>query len=369
MDPHFHGNDEVGEPAYSSNLGIKEGKRLCYIAMLFIRSSLMAYLSNHHLLSSQNLDELRETLNEAFIPHQLNITQKNSEVDASVYACAINNLSLVDVSYGEDVSVEARLYDEHCRDIITVNIAISGTGDLSRNGKHWELSQDKGMILDMQQPFAVKTLNCHGLALSFSTDVLKQHARSLIGDKVDLIGFEFDRTIDMTTLQGQALRNVILHAAVEMNGPLAALSNPIALANMENYLLTQFLVLQANSFMDVEQSTIAPSIMHRHVKRACDYIYAHAHEKILLQDLVDYAGCSYRTLQKEFNQTFAMPPMTYLTTVRLKYFREDLLDEQNSELTISKLANKWGFVHMGRLAKLYRKQYGTLPSETFRKKK
>jgi len=74
-------------------------------------------------------------------------------------------------------------------------------------------------------------------------------------------------------------------------------------------------------------------------------------------------------LQKEFNETFSMPPMTYLTTVRLKYFRDDLLSEKNSELSVSTIAKKWGFVHLGRLARLYKKQYGTLPSETFLNKR
>jgi len=329
----------------------------------------MAYLSNHHLLSSQNLDELRETLNDVFIPHELNITEKNSEVDADIHACVINNLSLVDISYGADVQVEVKLHEEQCQDIISLNIPITGDGTFERNGGSWELSKNKGLVLDMQRPFVIETSSCNVIALSFSIDTLKQHARSLLGDKVALMDFKFDREIDMTTPAGQALRNAIQQVAQEMNGPLATLNNPIAMANIENYLLSQFLILQPNSFMEVQQSTVSPSIMYRHIKRACDYIHAHAQEKVTLQDLTNYAGCSYRTLQKEFNDTFAMSPMSYLTTVRSKYLREDLLNENNSRLTISKLANKWGFMHMGRLAKLYKEQYGILPSETVRKNK
>lgn len=328
----------------------------------------MPYLSKHHILSSQNLDDLRQSLNTVFIPHELHITHKKSEVDASVHACAINNLSLVELNYGVDVVTEVSLHDEHCCDTINLNIPISGKAYLESHGEYCELSKNKGFIYDMRQSSVTKAIGGHILALSFSIDTLKQHARSLIGEKVDVIDFTFNRGIDLTAPKGQALRNAILHAANEMNGPLAMINNPIALTNMENYLLSQFLVLQPNSFMEIKQSAVAPSTRHRHCKRACDYIHAHAHEKITLQDLSNYAGCSYRTLQKEFNETFSMPPMSYLTSIRLRYFREDLLDEKNSALTVSNLANKWGFVHMGRLAKLYKKQYGALPSETFRYK-
>lgn len=329
----------------------------------------MSYLSNHHLLSSQDLDELRVTLDEMFIPHQINIKQNDSKLNASVNGCTLGNLSLGNNTYGHDVNVEIKLHEDQCHDIIIVNIPVSGNGCFKRNGESWNMSTNKGLVLDMQQPFSIDAFNMEALTLSFSMDILKQHAHSLIGDKIESVDFKFERELDMTSPMGQSFRNSIIHAAQEMNGPIAYLNNPIAIANIENYLLTQFLALQPNSLMDIQQNTVAPSILHRYLKRACDYIHAHAHEKVMLQDLSVYAGCSYRTLQKAFNETFSMSPMAYLTALRLKNFRKDLLDESSAELNVSIIAKKWGFVHMGRLAKQYKDQYGALPSETLRNKK
>ena len=327
------------------------------------------HLANHHVLSSQNLNELRETLDELFIPHELNITQRDCEVDASINACAIGDLSLVNLSYGKGVPIEVSLHEDQCADIIILNIPNSGKGRFERDGESWDISPEKGLVFDMQRSFVANTHGYNALTLSFSIETLKQHARSLIGDKIDLIDFKFERSIDMTTPAGQSLRNAITHAAQEMNGPMVTLNNPIAIASLENYLLTQFIALQPNTFMALQQNTIAPAIMHRHIKRARDYIHDYAYEKITLQDLSSHAGCSYRSLQNAFNEIFGMSPMAYLKTVRLKCVREELLAANNEKSSVSDIAKKWGFTHMGRLAELYKKQYGILPSDTLRQKK
>ena len=327
------------------------------------------YLNNNKLLSSQNLDELREILAKQFIPHELNFTHGSHELDASVHGCAINNISLTYLSYGDGASMKARIHDDQCADIIMINIPTAGTGRFEQHGESCDITLDKGLVFNMQQPFSFNTESCSVLALSFSIETMRQHARSLIGEKIDLIDFQFDPTIDLTTPAGQSLRNAITYVAQEMSGPLGSLNNPVAYANLENYLLTQFITLQPNAFMALPQSTITPTVMPYYIKRARDYIHAHAHEKVTLQDLSVHAGCSYRTLQSAFNKTFSISPMAYLKTVRLEGVREALLDANNKELTVSDIAGKWGFVHMGRLAKSYKEQFGILPSDTLHQKK
>lgn len=326
------------------------------------------YLNNNKILSSQNLDELREVLAKQFIPHELNFTHGNHELNACVHGCAVNNTSLTYLSYGDGASVEARIHDDQCADIITINIPTAGTGRFEQNGESCDISPDKGLVLNMQQPFSFNTESCSALALSFSIETMRQHARSLIGEKIDLIDTQFAPTIDLTTPAGQSLRNAITLAAQEMDGPLGSLNNPVANANLENYLLTQFITLQPNAFMALPQRTITPAVMPYHIKRARDYIHAHAHEKITLQDLSAHAGCSYRTLQTLFNKTLSMSPMAYLKSVRLEGVREALLDANSKESTVSDIAGRWGFVHMGRLAKSYKAQFGILPSETLHQK-
>ncbi len=327
------------------------------------------YLSQHHLLSSQNLDELRDILGRQFSQHELNIMRKGHEVDAFVNGCAINDLGLTYVSYGSDVSIEARIHEEQCSDVISLNILTSGTGCLQKNGREWGLSLKKGAVFSMQQPLVFSSSGCSGIVLSLPIVSVMRHARALLGDQIDQIDFKFDTTIDLTTPLGKILYNTIIRTTLDMNGSLGGLDNSIAITNLENYLLSQFIVLQPNSFMSLSQQTIDREIMPCHIKRAREYIHAYAHEKITLYDLATYAGCSYRTLQTLFNKVFGISPMTYLSAIRLERVHEALLDADYQVFTVSNIAKKWGFTHMGRLAESYKKQYGITPSESLRQEK
>jgi len=327
------------------------------------------YLNQHPLLSSQNLDELRGILGKRFSQHELNITQKGHEVDASVNGCAINDLSLTYVSYGNEVPIEARIHEEQCSDTITLNIPVVGTGCLKKNGGEWGLCSNRGIVFSLQQPLVFNSQGASVIALSLPVASLMKHARALSGDKVDQIDFKFDTTIDLTTALGKSLRSTIIYAAQEMNSSPARLDNPIAITNLENYLLSQFIILQPNSFMDLRQQPMNREIMPHHIKRARDYIHAYAHEKITLHDLASYAGCSYRTLQTLFNKVFGLSPIMYLNTVRLERVHDALLNADYDVSTVSDIARTWGFTHMGRLAGAYKKRYGVSPSETLRHKK
>lgn len=327
------------------------------------------YLNKHHLVSSQNLDELRETLDRQFSQHDLNITQKNHEVDAVINGCSINNLALTYVSYGDEVPIEARIHEEQCSDILTLNIPVTGAGRLQQNGGDWDLSPDKGVVFSLQKPLIFNSQGCSAIALSLPIASLMKHAKAMSGDKVEQIDFKFNPIIDLASPLGKSLRNTIIYAAQEMDGPLYRLDNPIATTNLENNLLSKFIMLQPNSFMDLRQRTMNREIMPHHIKRARDYIHAYAHENITLHDLASYAGCSYRTLQTLFNKAFGLSPIMYLTMVRLERVHEALLNADYDNSTVSDIAKAWGFTHMGRLAGVYKKRYGVSPSETLREKK
>jgi AraC family ethanolamine operon transcriptional activator len=89
----------------------------------------------------------------------------------------------------------------------------------------------------------------------------------------------------------------------------------------------------------------------------------------------DYAQCSVqeicrtfqvneRTLRRVFAEWYGVPPKRYLLAIRLNCVRKEL-SESNSQVTqVSKIANRWGFWHMGQFAMIYRRQFGELPSGT-----
>lgn len=327
------------------------------------------YFSRHHVLTSTDIDELRGELGKLFTPHQLDITKRNSRLNSRVYSCAVNNLWLSCFSYGENSPIRAAVSEEQCSEVVSVNFLMAGSGHLAQHRELAEISTNQGLVINMNKPFKLDLLGYTGAALVFDHDTLRRHARSLFGDKAGDAELHLSTGIDLTKPEGRALKRAVHYAIREMDGELGELNNPISLTNLENYLLTQFLTLHPSRFTELAESPPERRVMPRHIKRALDYVHSHAHEKITLEELAVYAGCSYRSLQNQFAKVLGMSPMEYLRDVRLAGVRDDLLNEDNQQLTVSEIGKRWGFIHMGRLSRMYRNKFGVLPSETLNRKK
>ncbi|MEV6344259.1 helix-turn-helix transcriptional regulator [Actinoplanes sp. NPDC051851] len=101
------------------------------------------------------------------------------------------------------------------------------------------------------------------------------------------------------------------------------------------------------------------------VRRAMDYIDAHAGEPILLEQVAAASGVGVRALQSAFSRHRDTTPMAYLRRVRLEGAHRDLqaADWSGGE-TVAGIAERWGFGSPSRFAADYRKLFGRTPSQT-----
>jgi transcriptional regulator GlxA family with amidase domain len=82
--------------------------------------------------------------------------------------------------------------------------------------------------------------------------------------------------------------------------------------------------------------------------------------------LCEAAFMSWRSLDRAFKERFGIGPKRYLMYYRLAQLRRQLKNAP-PDSRVSKIANEWGFWHMGQLASDYKKLFEELPSETLRK--
>jgi AraC family ethanolamine operon transcriptional activator len=103
----------------------------------------------------------------------------------------------------------------------------------------------------------------------------------------------------------------------------------------------------------------------RSMTRALELINTSDLESISAVELSNYAQCSPRFLQRNFQKRFGVTPKKYIKYLRLARVRDGLLsfDTQSCD-SIIELAGIQGFWHMGQFAADYRRVYGELPSET-----
>lgn len=103
----------------------------------------------------------------------------------------------------------------------------------------------------------------------------------------------------------------------------------------------------------------------RHIRMAIDFMHANMHEPLTMGYVAEAVGVSERSLQVGFRQFHKTTPLAYLREIPLQAVHSELSAPAN-RLSVADVAEKWGFVHLGRFAALYRAAFGVLPSETAR---
>jgi AraC-like DNA-binding protein len=108
---------------------------------------------------------------------------------------------------------------------------------------------------------------------------------------------------------------------------------------------------------------LQPDERLRVVRRAEAYIEAHSGAVVRIDDLCSAACTSLSTLERVFREVFGLTPRRYLTLRRLAGVRSDLLNGDPAR-SVTDVATRWGFFHLGRFAQEYGQLYHERPSQT-----
>lgn len=114
----------------------------------------------------------------------------------------------------------------------------------------------------------------------------------------------------------------------------------------------------------VEPGRPSSETRRRVLRRAEEYMRAHARDRISLVDLCVAAGCSERTLRYVFHERYRVSPGAFLKRLRLQGLRRDLQDAAPRSTTVLDLALRWGFWHLGHLGRDYKAFFGETPAAT-----
>lgn len=97
-----------------------------------------------------------------------------------------------------------------------------------------------------------------------------------------------------------------------------------------------------------------------------DQIYAHMDATVSIESLAKLHKVSIRTLQKSFKSLFGFTPTLFLRQMKLNLVYRDLKYANVENENVSRIAHKWGFMHMGRFSRYYTELFGENPSQTLK---
>lgn len=148
------------------------------------------------------------------------------------------------------------------------------------------------------------------------------------------------------------------------NGSIAG--SPVAMAYFEQLLVHGLLAAQPNSTR--RPSTSADDGLPAGLVAAMAYCDHHTGLPPTIGDIAAAAHVSKRTLQSQFRLYLSTTPQNYLRDLRLGRVHRELLEaaDERPSTTVTAIAHRHGFHHMGRFAVQYRAKFGRAPSETLK---
>ena len=99
-------------------------------------------------------------------------------------------------------------------------------------------------------------------------------------------------------------------------------------------------------------------------RRAEDFLMAHLTAPVPVTRVAEAAGISLRTLHVAFRKHHGVGPITWLRERRLEAAQRELFAAARDETSVTEVATRYGFFHLGRFGQQYKRAFGLTPSET-----
>lgn len=109
-----------------------------------------------------------------------------------------------------------------------------------------------------------------------------------------------------------------------------------------------------------------PSTRANIVSKAIEFMEAHVSDHLSMPRICSAVRVSSRTLQYSFEEILGVSPRQFLTVLRLRKVRRELLAGDCAH-RVHRIAQRYGFGHMGRFARYYQEAFSESPSDTCRR--
>jgi AraC-like DNA-binding protein len=327
-----------------------------------VTASVVRPLQRHVLFTSSAIDETQRAVSSVFCRHTLSARkQTQSTLDARMHHAAVTPQSSLNfLEYGSEVTVEPGLLG----DFFNIQVQLTGAVETRCGTETAVIAQGEAAVLSPRKYVSMNwERDSSMLIYSIKRALVERKLETLLDRHLtDPIVFNTIMRNDKASNVGWLRGLQVL--VTELDSTHTFLNCMQAMRSYEDSLVMSLLHNQPHNYM-TELGHRAPSVAPGHVKRAEQYIHAHADQAISIEELARAAHTSVRSLFAGFKQYRGISPMKYLRDVRLDQARHELL-KRAPGVGVTEVAHRRGFMQLGRFAAAYQQRFGELPSETLR---
>lgn len=318
-------------------------------------------LADHEIFYTEDPDEASELIGKALAPSTLTL----GEVGAGGFAVSMHGVRLREVSLLYlDLHVAATLDIRKCGRYYAVHMPMNGRAVGVAAEQEFEANTISALVTNPADELRIRfDHDSPQLIVRIEQDALERYLTRLTGRMMThRLDFSpsFDLANDAATRWHGAMQ--LLHTEVFHAGSLV--HKGIGIGPLEEFCMSSLLMIQQNSYREqLIRNSAVPG--RRAVRQSLDYIERNLSEPITMGSIAEHVGVSVRSIQQGFRDELGVTPMAHLRERRLERVREELKDATAGDgVTVTEVAERWGFNHLGSFAALYRKRWGESPSQT-----
>jgi len=321
-------------------------------------------LAGFSRVATDNVDEAAQQIGRIFCPHDLKPLGVSGPGFFARHNCAaFDGFSINYVAYGGSVSIDPGCLER----FFLLQLPLRGAALIATSSR--DIATTPAISASLLSPTVPTRMtwdnDCAQLILLVERKLVEQRAAALAGKAVRVI--EFDPMIDLRRPAAQAVQAQMqeLVALAEGLGPKRNLS-PVTAANLREAMLDNLLTGQTHDLSQAIRTFGGESeTLPQALRRARDYLVAHAADPLDLLQLADATGIGIRALQLGFRRHFGTSISKMLLDLRLAHLNTRL-KMSPPDARIIDIALDLGFTHVSRMAGAYRQKFGETPSATLR---
>jgi len=311
--------------------------------------------------SSVDIDQARSVLNRFYYPVAVGTPEGADGFGLGVEVIQLGPLTVGQISFSGPVTFVVGELDAY-----HVSMPTTGRMQARHAGHEVVAGPSTGIVFGPGNPvYTMHDARSAALAVKIERDALEQELAGLLGRPV-AGPIDLPPAIDLSRGPGHSWSRLVRLLCDELEYKQSLIYQPLIAEQLRSSVLSGLLLSIPHRY-HAELTGPATAGPPRAIRRVVDAMHDEPERPFSVGELATIAGMSVRSLQEGFRRHLGCTPMAYLQQVRLLRAHESLRMADPLRTTVSAIAHRWGFAHLGRFASAYRERFGEAPSDALRR--
>ncbi|MGZ8801881.1 MAG: AraC family transcriptional regulator [Mycobacterium sp.] len=321
-------------------------------------------LAEHEIFYTEDVHKATSLIGRTLSPLSLTVDPAHADgFAATMHGVRLRNVSMLYL----DLHVAATIDIPESGRYYAVHMPMNGVATVRHPASTFQANTMRSLVSSPGVPLRIEFgVDAPQLLIRIEQQAMTAHVTRLIGRNL-VRPLTFDPEFDLATEAAMRWHAAVqlVHTEVYHTGSL--IQKGRAIGPVEELVMSSLLYLQPSNYHADITQPVSPDRRRTVIQQAMDFIDDHLAERITMDSLAHAVHMSVRSIQQGFRSELGMSPMAFVRERRLERVHEELADAIPSDgVTVTAVAERWGFHHLGSFAVEYRKRWGEAPSETLR---